>query len=373
VRPLKLLLLGILAFALWGLAGPAGAALPQPVALPGDLAPDHQAQLSRQRAALDTRWDRLVAKVQKHNQKCRQVPAGSPQAGRCSDNMARLRGEITAYAKAVEAFNQEVAATPRAAAAKPGAQRGLISQETEVKIGRKVAASIESKAVMVKDPLATYYVGNLGQRMARLSGRPGLTYSFKLIRAFKPSADKGLKGACGLACAAPGGFIFVHKHLFKDVENESELAGVLAHEVGHVASRHGAKRIYKLAKSAGIAVAGGALLGPAGMFGPLSQKFLFDMAYYKYTRDEERQADRQAVETLLKAGIKPTGLITFFEKRRRRKVDDKGYIEKFYATHPSAQERIKLMEPLLADPRFNKARHLDSAQFQKVRAKLIGP
>ena len=115
---------------------------------------------------------------------------------------------------------------------------------------------------------------------------------------------------------------------------------------------------------------GGVLTGPATGFGLLSQQMIQEGAYLKFTRDEEREADRLAVEMLYQAGIKPTGLTSFFEKLHRTQTEEKAPWNRFYSTHPSPEERKENLAPLFADRRFNQIKQVDSADFQRIRAKF---
>jgi len=115
---------------------------------------------------------------------------------------------------------------------------------------------------------------------------------------------------------------------------------------------------------------GGVLTGPATGFGLLSQQMIQQGAYLKFIRDQEREADRLAVEILYQAKIKPTGLTNFFERLRRGESGDETLMDRFYSTHPSPEERKENLAPLFADPRFNQIPQVDSEEFQKIRAKF---
>jgi len=363
----------VAALLLSALASPAGAKVPQPAQVPADLAPALRSELSGQRAELVRQWDRLVARVQAHNRLCAAVPAGSPQDARCRANMAALKQEIAAYSAAVERFNLRVAAAPsqKEQPSGEGAYSLLIPADKEIDLGRQVAAKIENQCVLVSDPQVNRYMQRLGWRLSRFSGRPGLPYTFKVIDRIKPGAEDGIKRACGLACAGPGGVVYVNRRLLKYAANESELAGVLAHEIGHVAARHQVKELAKLAKSWGLSLAA-AGLGADPVISRLVQRWVKDLAYYKFTRDDEREADRRGVEMLYRAGIKPTGLSSFLGRYARGRKG-KGLLERLYATHPEPVARMQELNPLLADPRFHQAKEVDSPQFQQVRGKLTSP
>ncbi|MBU1275272.1 MAG: M48 family metalloprotease [Proteobacteria bacterium] len=350
-------ILGALMILLLG-AALATAQVPELAPVPSGLPADRYYGLLDQRRGLEAGWDALVAEVARHNQRCARVPAGSALDRSCSEAMARLRARLAAFQEKAQHFNRQVASekmpvTP----AHP-----LLSEANEVAMGREVARRVESEVALISDPQVAAYMQSLGRRMAALSTRPGMPYTFKVI-------DRGSVNAFAL----PGGFIYLHKGLVSFAANQSELAGVLAHEVGHVAGRHHANETFKMVKAMGAGIVAGGLTGPVTGMGLLSQRYFQQMAYLKFTRDEEREADRMAVEMLYRAGIKPTGLITLFERMRRAKGGEKDYFARFKSTHPSLEERQKNLAPLLADPRFNRSGEIDSARFRVIRARLAGP
>ena len=132
--------------------------------------------------------------------------------------------------------------------ASPGAQLlGSVSEEEEIAVGRQAAAAIEADLALLDDDAVADYIDGLGQAIAGRSGRPALTYTFNVVDS--PEIN---------AFALPGGFIYVNRGLIEAAENETELAGVLAHEVGHVVGRHGAEQLQRAAyaesRSAGTRV-----------------------------------------------------------------------------------------------------------------------
>lgn len=141
---------------------------------------------------------------------------------------------------------------------------------------------------------------------------------------------------------------------------------MFAHEVAHVAARHQSQNMDDYARATGV----GVVLG--GPVWPLVQSALF----MKFKRDQEREADRLAVEILYQARIKPTGLVTLFERIRRTRPRP-GILEAvhdiYFSSHPSEQERIQNLGPLLADPRFNEVHVTDSAEFHAVQRRLTLP
>jgi len=335
----------------------ANAQVPQLSPIPEGLSVSQREELMRSKSVLDEKWTALLSKVNRHNQSCRSVPANTQRASECRQATVRLQKEIAAYIESVNKFNLKVKQE-----SKDIGKVRFLSEKQEVELGKELSRLIESRMIVVTDPQVRSYMKKLLDRLAGLSTRPKLRYTVKVVK----------KGQLN-AFALPGGYIYVHSGLVRAAGNESELAGVVAHEVAHISARHHAKDVEKIAKSVGVSIVAGGFTGPATGFGLLTQKMFQEAAYMKFTRDEESEADRLAVEMLYQAGIKPTGLITFFEKLRRQRPEKKTLWKSFFSTHPHPQERMKNLAPLLADPRFNKIQHIDSANFQKIRARLVSP
>lgn len=232
----------------------------------------------------------------------------------------------------------------------------FIPQDMEIEMGWEAANEIEGEEDVLKNAQIQQYLSTLGQRLVQYSRRPDIAYQFKVI------ASDDIN-----AFALPGGFIYVNSALIEEADNEAELAGVLAHEIGHVVARHGAKRMSKL-----IALQ----LGFA-LFWELSDqeqedewKLLLADAIatgflLKNSRDDERQADDLGTETLYRAGYDPIALAYFFDKLR--KEHDPSAIETFLSTHPSPGERINNVQALIATFPPNPAAITDTAEFQEMK------
>lgn len=240
----------------------------------------------------------------------------------------------------------------------PGGGFNLIPQGTEIQIGMEAAAEIETEERVLSDTYIQHYMNRLGQKLVQNSRRPDIAYQFKVIDSDEINAF-----------ALPGGFIYVNRGLIAEASNEAELAGVISHEIGHVAAKHGAKRMTKmLALQLGMAV-----------FWELSDKerdtqlkLLVANAIatgflLKNSRDNERQADDLGTETLYKAGYDPIAMAHFFDKLGREYSPSR--VEVFLSTHPSPGERAKNVEWLIAS--FQpKPYATDTPEFQNVKQRL---
>ncbi len=171
------------------------------------------------------------------------------------------------------------------------------------------------------------------------------------------------------AFALPGGPIWVHRGLLQAASNESQVAGVLAHEVAHIAERHPASQMTKATvANLGLGLLG-AMLGNSTGAGAaqMAAGFLTNGVFLKFSRDDEREADQVGLEIMKRAGWNPRGMVELFEVLRREATRDPGSVEQFLSSHPSPQDRIKRLQTAIGrDPTGRR----DTAQFQTMKARL---
>ena len=236
---------------------------------------------------------------------------------------------------------------------------GAISDEQEIEVGREAAAVIEEDLTLLKDKVVVDYVNRLGQSLVVRSARPDITYTFKIVDT--PDIN---------AFALPGGFIYVNRGLIEAADNESELAGVMAHEIGHVVGRHGVDQMQRVqVVGVGLGVLE-AILGDgrvAGV-GNVAAELVASGTFLKFSRDAEREADRLGVVNVMAAGHAPGGMVTFFEKLDALREGDPGAVERFFASHPSPRERIENLSGVL--DKVRKRFQTNSPEFRRVRARL---
>ncbi len=187
----------------------------------------------------------------------------------------------------------------------------LISVEQEKKIGAEEAKKVEAEMGLLDDAQFLPYLDALGQRLAKESPRQDVTHQFHIADMAEPNAF-----------ALPGGYVYVTRGLLALVNSEDELAGVVGHEIGHVAARH---TVQKISKQGPFAVVFGIASGITGLFvpvagniiggvGDLTQGLLFS----PYSRSQETEADRVGQEMAAKAGWDPAALSAFSEYARTR-------------------------------------------------------
>ncbi len=206
-----------------------------------------------------------------------------------------------------------------------------VSLQDEVQLGREYAAQIAREMPLVQDAAVSQYINQLGNTIARRADNRGLQYTFYVVDS--PEVN---------AFAIPGGHVYVNSGLIERTANMSELAGVLAHEIGHVVHRHGIEQWQRAQQAnTGLAVLYGILLGrqPSGLEAAGIQ--IGGAAVFAgYGRDAEREADNSAVGYLMAAGIHPQGLVTMFEKLLAESRRNPSAVERWFSTHPTTQERI---------------------------------
>lgn len=238
----------------------------------------------------------------------------------------------------------------------------VLSTEQEVEIGREAAREIERDLKLYNDPAVTAYINSLGQNLARYSSRSGLTYHFKIVDTDEVNAF-----------ALPGGWLYVNRGLITTAENESELAGVIAHEIGHVDRKHGARAI---SREFGAAVILDATLG--GENASVRRQVLRQVAalskgmgQLKYGRDAEREADRFAVESTYAAGIDPEGTATFFQKLVAMQKKEPGQLQKMFSTHPPSRERVENVRAQIGELPPKAGLTKDSRRFQAIKERIL--
>jgi predicted Zn-dependent protease len=212
------------------------------------------------------------------------------------------------------------------------------SLEHEIALGKQLAQEVERSAKFIDDPVITEYVNRVGQNLVRNSDAQ-VPFTIKVI-------DSDVLNAFAL----PGGFFFVNSGLILHADEESELAGVMAHEIAHVCARHGTKNATKgnLMQMAMIPLV---LLGPGGWAGYgiyQAANFLIPVTFLKFSRDAEREADYLGLQYMYKAGYDPNSFVSFFEKVEAQEKKQPGSIPKVFSTHPPTPDRIEAIQKEIA-------------------------
>jgi len=243
-----------------------------------------------------------------------------------------------------------------------GCGRGVgnwYSLDRQISMGREYSQQVESTNRLITDPVITEYINRLGQNLVRNSDSQ-VPFTIKVVDTDDVNAF-----------ALPGGFFYVDSGLIAAADNEAELAGVMAHEIAHVAACHAARentrgQLMNLASIPLIFVGGGIGYAAQNLAG-----LAFPMTFLKFSRSFETEADFLGVEYMYKAGYDPQAFTSFFEKIKVLERQKPGFIAKAFETHPQTPDRIaksqKEIDTLLP-PRSEYK--VDTSDFQTVKARL---
>ncbi|HVA94116.1 MAG TPA: M48 family metallopeptidase [Candidatus Dormibacteraeota bacterium] len=237
----------------------------------------------------------------------------------------------------------------------------LYSMEREIALGKQAAQEVEKSSRLINDPVVTEYVNRVGQNLVRNSDAK-VPFTIKVIDSDEINAF-----------ALPGGFFYVNSGLILRADEEAELAGVMAHEIAHVAARHGTKNATKgqIMQWASIPLI---LLGPGGWAGYGLYEGLnlaIPLSYLKFSRDDEREADFLGIQYMYKAGYDPNAFVSFFEKIEAEERRHPGSIPKVFSTHPPTPERVRRAQEEIATilPARNEY-IVTTSEFDLVKARL---
>ena len=237
----------------------------------------------------------------------------------------------------------------------------LYSLEREIALGKGAAQEVERSAKMITDPVVTEYVNRVGQNLVRNSDAK-VPFTIKVIDSDEINAF-----------ALPGGFFYVNSGLILHADEEAELAGVMAHEIAHVAARHGTRNATKgeIAQFASIPLI---LLGPGGWAGyGLYQglNLAIPIGFLKFSRDNEREADFLGLQYMYKAGYDPNAFVSFFEKIEAEERRHPGSIPKVFSTHPPTPERVqKAQEEITTILPTRDEYIVSTSEFDVVKSRL---
>jgi len=235
------------------------------------------------------------------------------------------------------------------------------SLDKQVAMGRQYSQMVEKSAKLVSDPTVTEYVNRIGQNLVRNSDAK-VPFTIKVI-------DTGDINAFAL----PGGFFYVNSGLILAADNEAELAGVMAHEIAHVAACHVAREqtrgnIVNLASIALIFVPGGWGVYEAEQ---AAMSISVPLAFMKFSRNFESQADFLGMEYMYKAGYDPQSFISFFEKIEAQEKKKPGAIAKAFSSHPMTPDRVEAAQKEMKTVLPPRDEYIvDTSEFQQVKARL---
>ena len=243
-----------------------------------------------------------------------------------------------------------------------GCDKGLgnwYSLEKQIAMGKAFSQQVESQSKLITDPVITEYINRLGQNLVRNSDSQ-VPFTIKVIDSDEINAF-----------ALPGGFFYVNSGLILAADEEAELAGVMAHEIAHVAACHAAREntrgnLMNLASIPLIFVG-----GPIGYAGYEAAGLAVPLTFMKFSRGFEAEADYLGLEYMYKAGYDPQAFIAFFEKVQAEEKKKPGTLSKAFATHPQTPDRIAKSQEEIATILPARAEYkVTTSEFDDVKARL---
>lgn len=235
------------------------------------------------------------------------------------------------------------------------------SIDTDIKLGKQTAMMIESSAHIIQDPVIVEYVNRVGQNLVRNSDAK-VPFTIKVI----DSDDIN-------AMALPGGFFYVNTGLILAADDEAELAGVMAHEIAHVAARHQTRNMTRAQYASLATIPLIFVINSWGVYQAtnMAMSVAVPAVFMKFNRADEAEADYLGLQYLYKAGYDPQGLISVFEKVKALDKQKPGTLAKVFSDHPPTPDRIlkcqdEIRNVLPPRPEYI----LDTSEFDQVKARL---
>jgi len=263
----------------------------------------------------------------------------------------------------LRSFRAGAAALALGSVATAGACAPALTTQQEQQAGADYARQINAQLPIIRDASTNNYINQLGRQIAAQADPRGIPYTFYVVNSDVVNAF-----------SIPGGYIYINRGILERADNVSQVAGVLAHEIGHVVERHGVQQAQR-AQNANtmLSVLYGVLLrrNPGGVEQAAVQVG-GTAVFAGYSREAEREADRDAVTFMMRAGYSPNGLPQFFAKMNAEQQRNPGKVEQWFATHPGTNERIQNTQAIIAQtPGASNSRLVsDTREFQNFRARV---
>lgn len=230
-------------------------------------------------------------------------------------------------------------------------QLAAMSDRQEVELGQQINEQLVkyNGIEFYQDSLINQYIKRMGRRLARKSNRPDLPYTFQIVK------DDNIN-----AFATMGGFVYINTGLLRIADNEAQVAGVLAHEIGHITGKHALQKADRIIVERGLT--------QASQSDPnIAVRISAEVALkFSHGRRQEREADRTGLETLMRAGYAPAGAVQMLQK-----LTDNGDEPAFFRTHPAPADRIADLERAIEASQTNAGNGLDSAAYKARLQRLF--
>lgn len=223
-------------------------------------------------------------------------------------------------------------------------QLSSISDKEEVQIGKQINQQLASSEFQLyRNSDVNRYVEQIGQRLVKYSDRSDIPYKFQVVK------DDSIN-----AFATMGGYVYVTTGLLEAADNEAQLASVLAHEIGHIASRHSVEQMRETAIAGGVATA-------AGLDSNTAVNIGVDLALRRpHSRRDEYEADQRGLRTLGRAGYAQSAMVAFMEKL----LDSSSSVPSFLSTHPATSDRIEALKGAIDPKRGNVGEGLNNTAYE---------
>ncbi len=239
-----------------------------------------------------------------------------------------------------------------------GCGANIFSTDQEVSMGLEFSKEIENQLKLLENDEWENYVNTIGDKLVNVCDRQDIKYTFSIVD------DSTTVNAFAL----PGGFIYIYSGLILRAENEAELAGVIAHEIGHVVGKHGMK---KLTNIYGYQLIIALALGQdPGELTKLTADIIGGAGIMQYGRSNEHESDMYGVKYSYNAGYDPNGIATFFEKLDNISKKQPTALEKMFSTHPVPKERILKVKEQIALLPEKEELTLGTDRFTKMKKTL---
>ena len=243
-----------------------------------------------------------------------------------------------------------------------------VSTQQEVQMGQQAAQQVNAQLPMVQDAVINNYVNALGNRIGKTTSRADLNWEFQVVNSDLVNAF-----------ALPGGFVYINRGVLGRATNMSEVAGVLGHEIEHVVRRHSVKQMEQ-AQNANVGV--GIVCALTGVCQSGVAQAAINIGgtavFAKFSRADEIQADEGGFNNLMRAGISPRGMYTFFKKLlAEEQQSGGGAAAGWFASHPGTQDRLADIQRMLSQVPASQLNSLQAndAGFSTMKARLarLGP
>jgi predicted Zn-dependent protease len=237
-----------------------------------------------------------------------------------------------------------------------------VSTQQEVEIGTQYAQQINAQLPIVQDPEINRYINVLGNDIAQRADQRGIQYRFYVVNAREINAF-----------AVPGGYVYLNRGLIERTNTLSQLAGVLGHEIGHVVRRHSVQQMQKMqGAQVGVGLACVLTSVCASGVGRTAIDVGGAAIFAKFSRDDEFEADQEAIKNVIRAGIHPRGIPEMFQILINERNRGNQAVASWFATHPTEEDRITRTQQAIAQhpPEVLRSLTPDSRNFHSFRNRV---